>query len=173
MLYENKKPTLKRLGVGALGRGATSAAWAASNEHISVIIRMIQKGTNRPTTYQSEFTILRLLRARGCHVPKPILNYAECPESVRTANLGGLSDIDEPWSVTEALNGQPIKKNRLTAQVARELGHFLSILHSLPTTGYGRLAEQKQHLQGLQNSYVSGVCARSGGQASPKGPLGG
>ena len=140
------------LRITPLGSGATSAAWTASNEHISVIIRMIERGTNRPTTYQSEFTILRLLRARGCHVPKPILNYAECPES--------LSYIDEPWSVTETLNGQPIKKNRLTTQVARELGHFLSILHSLPTTGYGRLAEQKQHVQGLQNTYLSGVRAR-------------
>ena len=81
---------VSELRITPLGRGATSAAWAASNEHISVIIRMIERGTNRPTTYQSEFTILRLLRARGCHVPKPILNYAECPESVRFASPWGI-----------------------------------------------------------------------------------
>ena len=143
---------VSQLCITPLGRGATSAAWAATNGHSSVIIRMILLGTDRPTTYQSEFSILRLLRARGCYVPNPILNYAECPEQ--------LPDIVEPWSVTEALKGRAIKKNRLTAQVAREVGHFLSILHSLPTTDYGRLAEQKRHLQGLQNSYVSGVCAR-------------
>ncbi len=135
-----------------LGRGATSAAYQGTAGDKTIIVRMIPLGTNRPVTYQSEFTILRLLRDEGCPVPKPILNSAEHPDQ--------LKDIVEPWAVTEVIKGQAIKKSCITPEVARELGRFTSTLHDLPTKGYGRLAEQKMRLQGLQNDHQAGVCAR-------------
>ena len=135
-----------------LGRGATSAAWYVTDGTDEVIVRLIPPGTNRPTTYQSEFTILRLLEDRGCPVPQPILNSAEC--------VGQLQDIPEPWAVTRVIKGQAIKKGRLPIQTARDLGELLAIVHTLPTEQYGRLGEQKDLLCGLQADPLSGIQAR-------------
>ena len=135
---------------------ALASVWysvhAVSERDKAVIIRIIPAGTNRPITYQSEFTILRLLRQRGCSVPRPLLNYAESPDH--------LTDISEPWAVTEAINGQALGKKVMPPQIASEMGRQIAILHSLPTRGYGRLAEQKDQLQGLQSDHLTGICAR-------------
>ncbi|MEM8861187.1 MAG: phosphotransferase [Chloroflexota bacterium] len=135
-----------------LGQGATSAAWYVENERRAVIVRMVPLNTNRPVTYQSEFTILRQLKAKGCLVPKPLLNNAECPNQ--------LTDIPEPWAVTEVINGQAIKKGQLSNQTARELGSLLATVHALPVRNYGRLTEQQTGLKGLQSDHLSGIRAR-------------
>lgn len=134
-----------------VARGATSAAWHVTNGTDAVIVRIIPTGTNRPVTYQSEFTILRLLKNKGCLVPIPIMNNAECSDQ--------LNDIKEDWAVTEVINGQAVKNGRLPP-IAKDLGRQIAILHTLPFKGYGRLKEQREQIQGLQNDQQSGICAR-------------
>ncbi|MEM7113699.1 MAG: aminoglycoside phosphotransferase family protein [Chloroflexota bacterium] len=138
--------------IAPLGCGATSAAWHVQIGRNAVIIRMIPLGTPRPVTYQSEFTVLRLLREKGCPVPNPVMNSLECRDK--------LTNIPEPWSVTEVVKGQAVKGNRLSKVTAREVGEVLASLHSLPVIQYGRLAEQPKGVVGLQGDHVSGIRAR-------------
>ncbi|MEM9776980.1 MAG: aminoglycoside phosphotransferase family protein [Chloroflexota bacterium] len=135
-----------------LGQGATSAAWRVDTGPNAVVVRIIPAGTPRPITYQSEFTVLRLLEAKDCPVPSPILNSAARPNQ--------LTHIQEPWAVTKAIEGQAIKKSQLSKTTAKNLGELLAALHSLPVTQFGRLAEQTGGVVGLQNDAISGVCAR-------------
>ena len=85
-----------------LGRGATSAAWLASDRSNAVVIRIIPSGTNRPSTYQSEFTLLRMLRETTDFVPEPILNSFESRDP--------LPNVPEDWTVTKVIKGKAIKK---------------------------------------------------------------
>lgn len=135
-----------------LGRGATSAAWHVEIGTSAVVVRMILTGTPQPITYQSEFSILRLLREKGCPVPDPVMNSAECPDQ--------LTEISEPWAVTKIVNGEAVKGNRLSPAVARASGEVLASLHALPVTRYGRLAEQPEGVTGLQPDPISGIRAR-------------
>ena len=135
-----------------LGRGATSEAWQVGIGNDDFVVRFIPIGTKRPVTYQSEFTILRLLRAQGYNVPKPVLNSAECQQI--------LPNVPEPWAVTGLIDGSAILKEQLPQQAAKELGAMLAAIHTLPVKHFGRLAEQPGELCGLQSDPLMGTKAR-------------
>lgn len=134
-----------------LTRGATSAAYRVDDDKRSLIVRLIPTGTNRPVTYQSEFTILRMLQAKGAPVPQPILTSTEA---------GALLFSSEPWAVTSIVPGMAIGKTPVSPTTACELGLFLKVLHALPVSGFGRLCEEAARLCGQQADPVTGLCAR-------------
>jgi aminoglycoside phosphotransferase (APT) family kinase protein len=138
--------------VTPLGQGATSAAWQVTSGPEAFILRFMPVGTNRPVTYQSEFTILRMLRKQGCPVPEPILSSVEMH-----APLAG---VPEPWAITRTVPGEAIRKNPLPSGVAQGLGRFLATVHDLPVTGFGRLVERADSLVGQQQEQRAGICAR-------------
>lgn len=135
-----------------LGQGATSAAWHVTTLKDAFIIRLMPAGTKRPVTYQSEFTILRMLRREGCPVPEPVMSSVE--------QAIPLNDISEPWAITRVVPGVAMRDNPLAPELAHELGRFLAIVHSLPVTGFGRLIEKPAGLTGQQPDPLTGVRAR-------------
>lgn len=147
-----KAAGLQAQHITPLGRGATSAAWRLATLHDAFIVRFMPAGTQRPVTYQSEFTILRMLRQAGCPVPEPIMSSVELAVP--------LSELPEPWAVTRTLPGEAIHTHPLTLDVAQDLGLVLARLHEFPVQGYGRLVERPHVLIGQQQNPVAGVCAR-------------
>lgn len=134
-----------------LNEGATSVAWRVSDDFQTVIVRTMRKGTNRPVTYQSEFTILRYLQAAKALVPQPILNSFE----------RGYQPVEgTPWSVTAPVPGYPLGNDELPLSVAEQLGCFLATLHQLPVTGVGRLEEGITTLVGQEQRQINGILGR-------------
>lgn len=135
-----------------LGRGATSSAWKVTHARDAFIVRFMPVSTQRPVTYQSEFTILRVLMDRGCPVPKPVMTSVEANRPI--------SGVPEAWAVTQVVPGEPVKNGLISSGVMYDLGRLLSVLHALPVTGFGRLVEQPDALVGQQESHLDGVRAR-------------
>lgn len=135
-----------------LGRGATSSAWKVTHGRDAFIIRFMPAGTPRPATYQSEFTVLHALMERGCPVPMPVMASVEDNRPI--------PGVLEAWAVTQVSPGEPVKNSPISSDLAHGLGRFLSILHALPVTGFGRLVEQPDGLTGQQESHLEGVRAR-------------
>ena len=138
--------------VKKLGSGATSTAWWITCGSDHFVFRATHHTTNRPITYQSEFLILHSLYEQGLPVPEPLYN-----------SFDQASDFGESvsaWAITRSIVGNPILKNRLTANVASQIGAFLQVLHQLPCSDFGRLNEQSKRLQGQQVTHVSGIRAR-------------
>lgn len=136
-----------------LGRGATSSAWRVSSGRDDFIIRYIPIGTKRPNTYQSEFTILRLLRQHGCPVPEPISNSIEWRKS-------GIESVPEPWAITRSVSGAAIGESVMSTAVAFSLGEVLATMDSLPTSKFGRLREQPSKLEGSEGTPTAGILSR-------------
>ncbi|MBV7332125.1 aminoglycoside phosphotransferase family protein [Chloroflexi bacterium TSY] len=136
-----------------IGQGATSAAWRVDAKTEALIIRMILRGTNRPVTYRSEFTILQLLHSQGAYVPEPLLNSLDDRSQP-------IVDITEPWAITRVLPGQALQKEAMSHSVANSLGTFLAHLHGIPVQGYGRLQEDESRICGQQTDALSGILAR-------------
>lgn len=134
-----------------LVRGATSTAYRVDDDRNSFVVRFIPAAANRPVTYGSEFTVLRLLQANGVPVPKPILTSAEVQMAL---------SISEPWAVTSTVPGRPIRHRPLSTAMAGQLAAFLQVLHALPVSQFGRLCEDASRLCGQQLNLVAGLCAR-------------
>jgi aminoglycoside phosphotransferase (APT) family kinase protein len=135
-----------------LGQGATSAAWRLTTRDDTLIIRLIAAGTNRPATFQSEFTILRMLRAAGCPAPEPIMHSGEMDLAHST--------VLEPWAITRLIPGAPLQNTPIWPQLAHDVGRVLSIVHTLPVHNFGRLVEQPAGLLGQQTDPLAGVLSR-------------
>lgn len=93
-----------------------------------------------------------MLYNQGYPVPEPIVNSGNYQ--------GSIEGVSVEWTVTREIGGEAIKKQRLPNPVARELGQMLCVLHSIPVSGFGRLAERKDVLCGLQSDEPSGLLAR-------------
>ncbi|MEM7129841.1 MAG: aminoglycoside phosphotransferase family protein [Chloroflexota bacterium] len=138
--------------ISSLGSGASSAAWRVDWKDDAFIVRIAPDGNNRPITYRSEFTILRLLKKQVCAVPEAIQNSFECQVPVE--------GISQAWTITRAVEGTAIQKRPMSSSTATELGQLLQIAHSLPAVGYGRLSEQASGIIGQQSDRLDGVQSR-------------
>ncbi len=117
----------------------------------TLIVRIAREGTGRPITYRSEFQIYRLLREEGLNVPEPILNSEE------TDQIEGVADA---WAITQKVDGIPLKKTEWTVEAANDLARFLSVVHNLPHSGYGRLEERGDLIRGKELTPVTGIVGR-------------
>lgn len=65
-----------------------------SDDFQAVIVRAMRKGTNRPVTYQSEFTILRLYKIAKAHQSPVAMAKIERGVTVLAKVLGQLDRGD-------------------------------------------------------------------------------
>ena len=130
--------------------GASSRAWKVTSAQRCFVVRMMLPSVDRPTTYQSELALFRLLERMDVPVPTTIACYKDMT----------IPGVDNPWAITELVEGNAIGSGPLTSEVASQLGEALAKVHSLPVSGFGRLAEQQTGINGQQNSPGDGILAR-------------
>lgn len=138
--------------VTRLGHGATSTAWIISSADDRFVLRTTQPSANRPITYRSEFRILRMLLTQECPVPEPLCTSFDHP-----ADLPG--DVSA-WAITRVVDGVPLHKAQMSPSIEAQLGGFLSQLHGLPCSQFGRLDEESADFIGQQHTPLEGIRAR-------------